>query len=146
MEKEPANHKHTYDVETYIKRARFLKGAWRIMLIKIAGLLRLCRRAAIFGLVFQLFGAGPAVAGSAVSCGGAAMLGGAQLNCSHIDPKAPAQLCTFSWALLTMANTSKIVEGSFLLPPNASNMQVYQASGFSGQLASPIILCEGAKH
>jgi hypothetical protein len=43
-------------------------------------------------LVLSTAQAGPVLAKSAVSCGGAALVGGAQLLCSHVDPKAPAQL------------------------------------------------------
>eukprot|EP01037_Dinobryon_pediforme_P013177 gene13177-13282_t len=73
------------------------------------------------------------------------MLGGAQLMCSQTKPDAPARLCTFSWALMTEQRTSQIVEGSFLLMPQASNIQVYQGSGFIYALSSPIILCNSAK-
>lgn len=86
----------------------------------------------------------PAAAKDAVSCGGAAMLGGAQLNCSHVQPKAPPQFCTFSWALHTTAGDQKIVEGSFSLPPGASNVQVYQGSGFDSALSNPIVICRGS--
>jgi hypothetical protein len=86
----------------------------------------------------------PAAAKDAVSCGGAAMLGGAQLNCSHVQPKAPPQFCTFSWALHTTAGEQKIVEGSFSLPPGASNVQVYQGSGFDSALSNPIVICRGS--
>ncbi|MBZ9742799.1 MULTISPECIES: hypothetical protein [unclassified Mesorhizobium] len=88
---------------------------------------------------------GAAVAKDAVSCGGAAMLGGAQLNCSHVEPKAPPQFCTFSWDLHTMAGDQKVVEGSFMLPPGASNVQVYQGSGFDSALSNPIVICRGNK-
>ena len=97
------------------------------------------------GLALLLVAGSPAAAASAVSCGGAAMLGGAQLMCSHVDPKQPAQLCTFSWDLMTTDNTSKVVEGSFLLQPGSSNVQVYQANGFNSQLSQPIVLCQGKK-
>ncbi|WP_027052885.1 hypothetical protein [Mesorhizobium erdmanii] len=86
-----------------------------------------------------------AVAKQAFSCGGAAVLGGAQLNCSHVEPKAPPQFCTFSWALHTTAGDQKIVEGSFLLPPGASNVTVYQGSGFDSALSDPIVICRGNK-
>ena len=85
----------------------------------------------------------PAAAKEAVSCGGAAMLGGAQLNCSHVQPKAPPQFCTYSWALHTPTGDEKIVDGSFLLPPGASNVQVYQGSGFDSALSNPIVICRG---
>ena len=98
------------------------------------------------GVVLSLLaGAAPARAEQAVSCGGFAMLGGAQINCSHVAPKQPAQVCTFSWALLTTANTTSIVEGSFLVPPGASNATVYQGGGFSTALSNPIVLCQGKK-
>ncbi|MDQ0391173.1 hypothetical protein [Labrys monachus] len=77
-----------------------------------------------------------------VSCGGAAMLGGAQLNCSHLDAKKPSQLCNFSWALLLPNNVPQIASGSFLLPRGANNAIVYQGSGFTGALSEPIILCQ----
>jgi hypothetical protein len=87
----------------------------------------------------------PAFAKTIVSCGGAALLGGAQLLCSHVDPKEPAQLCTFSWALATPANQTQVVEGSFLLPPGASNVQVYQGAGFTHAMSGPIVLCQGKR-
>ena len=77
-----------------------------------------------------------------VSCGGAAMLGGAQLNCSHLDPKKPSQLCNFSWTLLLPNNVSQVVSGSFLLPQGANNAIVYQGNGFTGSLTMPVILCQ----
>jgi hypothetical protein len=83
--------------------------------------------------------------GAAVSCGGAAMLGAAQLNCSHVERGAPAQFCTFSWALHRTDGGEKIVEGSFLLQPGASNVQVYQAGGFDSALSGPIVMCRGSK-
>lgn len=88
---------------------------------------------------------GIAVAKEAVSCGGAAMLGGAQLNCSHVEPAAPPQFCTFSWALHTMAGDQKVVEGTFLLPPGAANVTIYQGSGFDSALSNPIVICRGNK-
>jgi hypothetical protein len=89
--------------------------------------------------------AGPALAKSAVTCGGAAMLGGAQLICNHVDPKQPTQLCTFSWALATPANQTQVVSGSFLIAPRAANIQVYQGSGYSHAMSQPIVLCQGKK-
>lgn len=77
-----------------------------------------------------------------ISCGGAAMLGGAQLNCSHLAPKKPAQLCNFSWSLLLPNNVPQVVSGSFLLPAGANNAMVYQGSGFVGSLTSPVVLCQ----
>jgi hypothetical protein len=87
----------------------------------------------------------PARAEQAVSCGGFAMLGGAQINCSHIAPKMPEQFCTFSWTLMTINNTPRVVDGAFLVPPGANNATVYQGSGFNSALTNPIILCQGKK-
>jgi hypothetical protein len=91
------------------------------------------------------FGQGAFAAERAVSCGGAAMLGAAQLSCSHVDPKAPAQLCTFSWALHSVDGGQKVVDGSFLMQPGATNVMVYQGSGFDAALANPIVMCRGRK-
>lgn len=94
---------------------------------------------AFFGL------AGAASAAQAVSCGGAALLNGAQLLCSQLNPKAPAQMCTFSWALATADNQTQVVQGSFLLPPGASNMQVYEGFGFQRAMSGPIVLCQARR-
>jgi hypothetical protein len=88
---------------------------------------------------------GPAAASSIVSCDGEALLSGALLFCSHLDPKQPPQLCTFSWTLATPANRSQIVEGTFLLPPGSSNVQVYQGAGFIRAMSEPIVLCQGKR-
>ena len=87
----------------------------------------------------------PARADQAVSCGGAAMAGGAELMCSHVQPAAPPQFCTYSWALMTTAGALNTVQGSFLLPPGASNQPVYQGYGFNSALSNPIVLCQGRK-
>lgn len=92
-----------------------------------------------------LTAASPAWSDSAVSCGGAALIGGAQLVCSHVNPKAPAQFCTFSWALATPANQTRIVQGSFLIAPGASGIAVYQGSGFTHAMSPPIVLCQGRR-
>jgi len=86
-----------------------------------------------------------AMAKPAFSCGGFALLGGAQLLCSHIDSQAPAQTCTFSWALMATNTGLTVVTGSFLLAPGISNDTVYQGSGFSYALSNPIVLCQGRK-
>lgn len=98
---------------------------------------------AVLGMaVFAILAPGSArAAPSFVSCGGAAMLGGAQLNCSHLAPAKPAQLCNFSWSLLLPNNVPQVVSGSFLLPKGSNNAIVYQGSGYVGSLAAPIILC-----
>ncbi|WP_131196477.1 hypothetical protein [Lichenihabitans psoromatis] len=87
----------------------------------------------------------PAGAAPAFTCGGFAMMGGAQLVCSHTNPEAPAQFCTFSWAMMTTSNGQSIVEGSFLLQPGTSNQTVYTGNGFTYALSSPIILCQARK-
>lgn len=89
--------------------------------------------------------ASPCIASPAFSCGGFALLGGAQLLCSHVDPDAPAQTCTFSWSLLTSDSKVNVVTGSFLLPVGVQNETVYQGSGFNGTLTSPVVLCQGRK-
>ena len=107
---------------------------------------KLRRFLACLGCVFLAFAApSPALAKSAVSCGGAALLSGAELLCSHIDPKAPAQLCTFSWALATISNQTQVVSGSFLMQPGVSNMVVYQGAGFAHAMSGPIVLCQGKR-
>ena len=85
-----------------------------------------------------------ALAAAPFVCGGFAMLGGAQLLCSHVDPTAPAQVCTFSWSLMGPTGQT-IVSGTFLLTPGLTNATVYQGSGFSTALTSPIVLCQGRK-
>ena len=101
--------------------------------------LRVAAVAVLLGSAF------PAAAKEAVSCGGAAMLGGAQLNCSHVDPTAPPQFCSFSWALHMSTGDQKVVEGSFLLPLGAANVQVYQGGGFDRAMSDPIVICRGTK-
>ncbi len=96
-----------------------------------AGLLMVCANAA--------------AADNPVQCAGAAMLGAAQLVCSHVDNKAPAQLCTFTWSLHSNSDGAKVEDGTFLLQPGAKNVMVYQASGFDSALSQPIVLCHGRK-
>ena len=86
-----------------------------------------------------------AAARPAVSCGGAALAGGAEILCSQLDPKAPARTCTFSWALATPSNQTQVVSGSFLLQRGASNVQVYQGAGFSHAMSPPIVLCQAGR-
>ncbi|MDX7949653.1 hypothetical protein P7D22_00490 [Lichenihabitans sp. Uapishka_5] len=88
----------------------------------------------------------PARAEAVVSCGGAAMAGGAELVCSHRRPSAPEQFCTFSWTLSSTDGALSTVQGSFLLPPGASNQAVYQGYGFANALSNPIVLCQGRKN
>ena len=80
-----------------------------------------------------------------MACGGFAMLGGAQISCSHVAPRQPTQFCTFSWALVTTENAPTVVEGSFLVSPGASNVSVYQGVGYASALSNPIVLCQGKK-
>jgi len=101
------------------------------------------RRAATAALALTL--STPVWARSAVSCAGAVLAGGAQMLCSHVDPQAPPQFCTFKWELATTANQPRQVQGAVTLPPGASNVQVYQGSGFARALSPPIVLCQGRK-
>jgi hypothetical protein len=105
----------------------------------------LTRLAARFGGLCPIAAAGSALAKTVVNCGGAALLGGAQLLCSHLDPRAPAQICTFSWALATATNQTQIVQGSFLMPPGASNVEVYEGTGFVRAVSGPIVICQGRR-
>ncbi len=97
------------------------------------------------GALATFVAASPCFAKTAVNCGGAALLGGAQLLCSHTDPGAPAQICTFSWALATAANQTQVVQGSFLLAPGVSNLLVYESGGFVRAVSEPIVLCQGER-
>ena len=92
-----------------------------------------------------LLAGGSVRAENAVSCGGFAMLGGAQLACSHVAPKQPTQFCTFSWTLMTLTNTMSTVTGSFMVPPGTTNATVYQGAGFNAAMSNPIVLCQGKK-
>jgi hypothetical protein len=100
---------------------------------------------ALAAAALTIAAAGSANASSVVSCDGEALLSGALLFCSHLDPKQPPQLCTFSWTLATSANRSQIVQGTFLLPPGSSNVQVYQGGGFIRAMSGPIVLCQGKR-
>ena len=88
----------------------------------------------------------PALARAPFHCAGMAAAGGAELLCSHTDPDAPAQTCTFSWTLMTAANQQSVVSGSFVLPTGVENSAVYQGSGFAYALSTPIVLCQGRKN
>ncbi len=87
----------------------------------------------------------PALARASFSCAGAALAGGAELFCSHTDPDAPRQTCSFSWTLMTVANQQTVVSGSFVLPVGVSNSIVYTGSGYAYALSSPVVLCQGRK-
>jgi hypothetical protein len=97
------------------------------------------------GLALLALRASPAEAAPVVVCGGAAMQGGAQLLCSHTDPDKPTQFCTFTWDLMTAENGGQVVQGSFLIPPGAANVQVYQGAGFTSAITEPIVICRGKK-
>ncbi len=84
----------------------------------------------------------PGAAQPAFSCAGFAQLGGAQLLCSHTDPAAPPQVCTFSWSLAGPGGNPSVVQGSFLLTPGLTNATVYQGNGFAYALANPVVLCQ----
>lgn len=86
-----------------------------------------------------------ALARAAFSCAGLAVAGGAELLCSHTDPDAPTQTCSFSWTLMTTGDQQSLVNGSFLLPVGVANSVVYQGSGFAYALSNPIVLCQGRK-
>lgn len=103
-----------------------------------------CLRAGLMSAA-MMAGCGAARAASAAACGGVAMMGGAQIVCSHVDPAAPAQICTFSWSLVTTAGEASVVNGSFLLPQGANNFTVYQGAGFTSALGNPVVLCQGRK-
>ena len=87
----------------------------------------------------------PVAARAAFSCGGFAQLGGAQLLCSHTDPAAPTQICTFSWTLVAASGAPSVVQGSFVLTPGLTNFTAYQGTGYTYALATPVVLCQGRK-
>ncbi len=87
----------------------------------------------------------PALARASFSCAGASLAGGAELLCSHTDPEAPTQICSFSWTLMTVANQQTVVSGSFMLPIGVSNSIVYTGTGYAYALSNPVVLCQGRK-
>ena len=100
---------------------------------------------ALLVLGLAVLPAAPALAAAAFSCAGAALAGGAELLCSHTDPDAPTQTCSFSWTLMTVANQQSVVSGSFVLPVGMSNSIVYTGSGYAYALSGPVVLCQGRK-
>ena len=88
---------------------------------------------------------GPAPAAAAFSCGGAAVAGAAELLCSHADPAAGAQICTYSWTLAPANGGATAVQGSFMLTPGERDVAVYQGAGFSAALAPPVVMCQGLR-
>jgi len=103
------------------------------------------KRLVMVSTAFFLVAGHAGAEGKAVECAGMAMLGGAQLVCSHVAPKAPTQFCTYSWSLHSMNNGQQTVEGSFMLPPGAKNVTIYQGNGFDSAYSNPIVLCRGRK-
>ena len=99
---------------------------------------------AVFVLCLALQTA-PALARASFSCAGAAFAGGAELLCSHTDPAAPTQMCTFSWTLVTSSGAPSVVQGSFVLTPGLTNFTAYQGTGYTYALATPVVLCQGRK-
>jgi hypothetical protein len=97
--------------------------------------------AAVGSLPLVLTAIKPALAAPAASCAGAVMMGAAALMCNDSAPDQPAQICSYSWALMTAEGVTKVVDGSFLIAPGTANMQVYSANGYSTQLTGPIVMC-----
>ncbi len=109
---------------------------------------RVVDRGSLGGLVLAavlVSAAGSAAAAPVYSCDGFALAGGAELLCSHLDARAPAQVCTFSWTLLSATNGASVVNGSFLLAPGVANAIVYQGYGFASALSPPVVLCQGRR-
>ena len=109
------------------------------------GWMGLKARGAAFAFGLAVLPGAPALARVPFSCAGMAVAGGAELLCSHADPDAPPQTCSFSWTLMTVGNQQSVVSGSFLLPAGVTNSAVYQGSGFAYALSSPVVLCQGRK-
>lgn len=99
-------------------------------------------RGAAFAFGLAVLPGTPALARAPFSCAGMAVAGGAELLCSHADPDAPTQTCSFSWTLMTVGNQQSVVSGSFVLPTGVANSVVYQGSGFAYALTTPIVLCQ----
>ena len=102
-------------------------------------------RAGTLALGVLALSSGVARAESPFRCVGFAQAGAAEILCSHTDPEAPPQTCSFSWTLMAAANQPSVVSGSFLLVRGVTNSVVYQGSGFAYPLASPVVLCQGRK-
>ncbi len=113
--------------------------------MRVQKVIVLISQLALMSCVLPMALGSSAFAGTVVSCNGVAMVGGAQLVCSHLDPKSPPQFCTYSWALATMINATQVVQGSFLLQPGANNTTIYQGSGFAHAMSNPIVLCQGKR-
>lgn len=107
-----------------------------------AGFAARVKSVAAGGLVAILV-SGSAGGAPVVSCNGSALVIGTFLLCSHNDPRQPPQLCSFSWALVTSANQTQVVDGSFWILPGISNFQVYSGAGFTRAMSNPIVICKG---
>ena len=79
------------------------------------------------------------------SCGSFAQAGAAEILCSHTEPAAPAQVCTYSWTLTGAAGGPAVVQGSFLLSPGQQNLVVYQGTSAGPALGPPVVLCQGRR-
>ena len=77
-----------------------------------------------------------------VACGGAVMLGAAQLACSYPAEASSPQFCTFSWSLTGAEGMVSVVQGSFSVTPGTENASVYQGAGFSSALGDPVLFCQ----
>jgi hypothetical protein len=97
------------------------------------------------GAALVLLAPGAALGAVPYACAGFAQLGGAQLLCSHTDPTAPSQICTYSWTLAGTGGAASVVQGTFMLTPGQQNVTVYQGSGYANALATPVVLCQGRK-
>ena len=115
-----------------------MDGRWRAL-----GRTGLKAKGAAFAFGLAVLPGTPALARAPFSCAGMAVAGGAELLCSHTDPDAPTQTCSFSWTLMTVGNQQSVVSGSFVLPTGVANSVVYQGSGFAYALSSPVVLCQG---
>ena len=96
------------------------------------------------GLALLLcFASGPAAAAAAFSCSGVVQAGAAELFCSHTDPAAAAQICTYSWTLAPASGGASVIQGSFMLVSGQQNVAVYQGAGFNAALGMPVVMCRG---
>ena len=94
-------------------------------------------------LLLLCFASGPAAAAAPFSCAGVVQAGAAELFCSHTDPAAAAQICTYSWTLAPANGGASVVQGSFMLVSRQENAAVYQGAGFNAALGTPVVMCRG---
>ena len=95
-------------------------------------------RAGALALAMLALSSGAARAESPFRCVGFAQAGAAEILCSHTDPEAPPQTCSFSWTLMATANRPSVVSGSFLLVRGVTNSVVYQGSGVADPRGHPV--------